>query len=91
MMEKKSNERAFLIAESKYWTYFYFLWIGLNFVEKEKHLKFCLYLLLASPSVYLKIVLELGWGLEWNRWAPKIGGRKYVQFNNVSFSTAHKK
>lgn len=58
--------------------------------ERKKHLKFCLYLL-ASPSVYLKIVLKLGWGLEWNRWAPKIGGRKYAQFNNVSFSTAHKK
>lgn len=50
-----------------------------------------MYLLLASPSVYLKIVLKRGRGLEWNKRAPKIGGQKYVQFNNVSFSTAHKK
>lgn len=49
-----------------------------------------MYLLLASPSVYLKIVLKRGWGLEWNKRAPKIGGQKHVQFNSVSFSTAHK-
>lgn len=65
------------------------LWISLKFVQKEKH--FCVYLLLASPSAYLKIVLKPGWGLEWNKRAPKIGGQKHVQFNSVSFSTAHNK